>query len=153
MSNNFRFFIVHFKSYPNYISHIFRIVPTAANLTNATAMNSTTIRVIWFAPPVFEQNGPILSFLIDFSNNIILEPYNQTFLLITIDFPIAVDVQFMMDFTVEEAITYNVTVAGVNSAGIGTASENIQVTTGIAGEQGIIIYISFLIINVNMFTP
>ena len=107
-------------------------MPGAANLSSVSALNASTIRVLWFAPPETEQNGQIVSFLINFSNSIITGPYNQTFAT-TLMYPISSTDPFSMNFTVEEAITYQVSVAVINGAGIGIASPTMEVTTPVAG--------------------
>ena len=96
-------------------------------------INPSTVRISWHAPPESEQNGPITSFIIDFNNSIIPTPYNQTE-EITLTYPISIIIGFVSNFTVEEGITYSVSVRAVNGAGIGLTSESITVTTPVAGE-------------------
>ena len=75
------------------------------------------------------------SFIIDFSNSIIPTPYTQTEDT-TLSYPISISVTigFATNFTVEEGITYSVSVRAVNGAGVGLASESITVTTPVVGE-------------------
>ena len=96
-------------------------------------INPSTVRISWHAPPESEQNGPITSFIIDFNNSIIPTPYNQTE-EITLTYPISIIIGFVSNFTVEEGITYSVSVRAVNGAGIGLTSESITITTPVAGE-------------------
>ena len=112
---------------------IIPIAPGAPELTSVNVINPSTIRVSWHAPEESEQNGPITSFIIDFSNSIIPTPYNQTEETI-LNYPISITVGFVNSFTVDEGITYSVSVRAVNGAGIGLASESITVTTPVVGE-------------------
>ncbi|KAI6649738.1 hypothetical protein LOD99_6527 [Oopsacas minuta] len=112
-------------------------VPAAGSLSSVNTINASTIRVSWFAPPELEQNGPITSFIIDFSNIIILGPYTQEFET-TESYPISSITGFSNDFIVEEGITYTVSVRAVNGAGIGVASESISATTPVVAPPSVV---------------
>ena len=116
------------------------LVSAAPELITVSVENATTITATWFVPMELEQNGPIVMFIIDFSSNEIPGPYNQSYEIMD-NFPIPCGTNYTEMVTVEEGITYVISVIAVNGAGMSPASITMTVGTPVVGEYSCNIYV------------